>query len=204
MADPIKFNFDFTSAYSYPAACKIDSVAGRHGREVDWRPISLGHMFKATGAGFLTVPTKLKYAARDAARLCAYLGVRQTMPKVFPMDGKLARRVFWHTKTSDADLARRFALAVFDAYWGDGNDMSKAEQLASIAGPLGITADDIAAAGDDAEAKAAEQAAFDEALEAGMFGAPTMFVDDEMFWGADRLDQLDWWLGEKAAGMGGI
>ena len=56
---PIEFWFDFSSPYGYLAAQRIEALAARHGRSVDWRPILLGPIFKVVGTGPLTqIPLK--------------------------------------------------------------------------------------------------------------------------------------------------
>ena len=69
MSSSIDFYFDFSSPYGYLASEKIEAMAARHGRSVDWRPVLLGVMFKATGMAPLTeIPLKGDYSRRDLAR----------------------------------------------------------------------------------------------------------------------------------------
>ena len=69
MADPIDFYFDFSSPYGYFASTQIDRIAAKHGREVAWRPILLGAVFKVTRQQPLpTIPLKGDYARHDHAR----------------------------------------------------------------------------------------------------------------------------------------
>ncbi|MBI2225012.1 MAG: DsbA family protein, partial [Betaproteobacteria bacterium] len=75
MANPIDFYFDYSSPYGYFAAMKIDDLAARHGRSVNWKPILLGAVFKVTGGKPLpSLPLKGDYAKRDMARSARFLG----------------------------------------------------------------------------------------------------------------------------------
>jgi 2-hydroxychromene-2-carboxylate isomerase len=79
MAAPIDFYFDFSSPYGYLAAQKIEALAAKHGREVDWHPVLLGVIFKETGSAPLTmVPLKGDYSRRDFERSARFHGIRDS------------------------------------------------------------------------------------------------------------------------------
>jgi 2-hydroxychromene-2-carboxylate isomerase len=200
MADPIRFYFDFNSTFSYIALHKIDELAGRYGRTVDWNAVSLGHLFQAQGiAPPPTVPAKFKYLAVDFARSCAFAGLPSALPPDFPPDVKLSRLMFWRLKARDDALARRFARAVSTAIFGRGEQVVSAAQVAAAAREVpGVTVAEVEAAAGDGAAKRAVVAALNAALADGMVGAPFFVLDGEPFWGADRLDQLERRLKEKA------
>jgi 2-hydroxychromene-2-carboxylate isomerase len=139
MAEPIVFYFEFASPYAYLAAQRIDEAAARRGRGVDWRAISLAHVLKARGVSRDAMPReKLDYILRDAFRVAEMAGVAIRMPRSFPTDSKAARQAFWRLKARDPALAVRFARAAYDRYWGRGEDIATAEQLAEAAAPLGV------------------------------------------------------------------
>jgi len=87
MAAPIDFYFDFSSPYGFLAAQKIEALAEKHGRAVDWHPMLLGVVFKETGAAPLTmVPLKGDYSRRDFERSARYHGIAGfRMPPKFPI-----------------------------------------------------------------------------------------------------------------------
>ena len=96
MAAPIDFYFDFSSPYGYLASCRIDEVAARHDRKVNWRPFLLGVAFKLTGSGPLTSQgPKGDYALHDFARTARLLGVPFAMPEGFPFASVAAARAFY-------------------------------------------------------------------------------------------------------------
>ena len=199
MAAPIRFYFDFNSTFSYIAIQRIDELAARFGRTVDWRVISLGHLFHAQSiAPPPTIPAKLKYLATDFVRSCAFENLPCVLPKTFPPDVKLARIMFWHLKEKNEPQSRIFAKAVSLAVFGRGEDVVSAEQLAAACKSVpGVTVAEIEAAGSDTVAKRALVTALDAAVAEGMVGAPYFMVDDEPFWGADRLGQIERRLKEK-------
>ncbi|MBL8643326.1 MAG: DsbA family protein [Rhodospirillaceae bacterium] len=201
MAAPITFYFDFNSTFSYIAIHKIDELAAKYGRAVDWRAISLGHLFQAQNiVPPPTIPAKFKYLAHDFDRSCRFAGLPSALPKNFPPDVKFSRLMFWHLKAQDEALARRFAKAVSSAIFGRGEEVVTPEQVALACRDIpGITAEAVAAAGADGTAKRAVITALNDAVADGMVGAPYFVLDGETFWGADRMDQLEWRLAELKA-----
>src|SRR5690606_28310302 len=86
MSAPIDFYFDFSSPYGYLASTRIDAIAARHGRSVDWHPILLGAVFKATGgAPLASIPLKGPYSERDMARSARLMEVPFRLPSRFPI-----------------------------------------------------------------------------------------------------------------------
>ena len=193
--EPITFWFDFSSPYSYIASERIDELVAKHGRKVKWRPIMLGAAFKASGLPFLVnVPLKGEYSKRDFDRSARYLGVPYSFPPKFPVTTLAAARGYYWLHGQDCAKAREFAHAVFRAYWVDGRDIGELPVVLEVAGGLGIDVDAYTAAIATPEVKDRLKQETDAAVAMGMFGAPYFMVDDEPFWGADRLPQIDKWL----------
>ena len=90
---PVEFFYDFNSPYGYVAAHKIEAVAAKHGRTVDWKPFLLGAVFKVTGAVPLPhVPMKGDYARHDFARSARFHDVTYNPPADFPFSPVAASR----------------------------------------------------------------------------------------------------------------
>ena len=192
---PIEFWFDFSSPYSYLASERIDELAAQYGRKVKWRPMMLGAAFKASGLPLLiSIPLKGEYSKRDIERSARYLGIPFAFPPKFPLATLAAARGYYWLHGQDCGKARAFAHAVFRAYWIDGLDISEGPVVLEIAGELGIDGDAFTAAIATQEIKDRVKQETDAAIARGMFGAPFFMVDDEPFWGADRLPQIDKWL----------
>ena len=195
-ANPIQFFFDFSSPYGYLAAQKIDALAAKHGRTVDWRPMLLGVVFKQTGAAPLTeVPVKGPYSKRDFARSARFHGIEFSMPPVFPIPAQAPARIVLWAKQRDPDDAARVAKALYRGFFVDGLDISSPDIAADVAARAGFDRAAARAAIDDPAIKDALKREVDAAIAVGVFGSPFVVVDGEPFWGLDRFDQLDRWLG---------
>lgn len=195
MARPIDFYFEFASPYGYLASTRIDDIGARHGREVVWHPIMLGAAFKHTGAQPLTqIPLKSDYFFHDVPRFARYLGVRLTRPAVMPVNSLAPSRACLWADEQEAGLGKRLAKALYAAHWGEGRDIGPAEAVAEIAEPLGIEPYALLEAVANPAIKQRLKDATEAAVQRGVFGSPFIFVDDEAFWGADRLPQVEAWL----------
>lgn len=198
MINPIDFYFDFSSPYGYFASAKIDEIAARHGRQVIWRPILLGAVFKITGQQPLaTIPLKGSYAKHDLARTARLLGVPFRLPTKFPVAGQAPSRAFYWAGDRDPALAKRLAHALYRAYFAEDRDISSPEVTANVAAKLGLDRDEVLQALNDPAVKERLKTEVDAAIERGVFGSPYVVIDGEPFWGADRLEQVDRWLAAK-------
>lgn len=197
MAAPITFYWDFTSPYAYIGAFLIDEVAAKHNRSVDWRPVSIGHLWKAIPDRAPMPQVKMEYSMHDWTRSAKLAGLPiVTTPNPFPTDAKLPRLLFYRLKTQDPQKGIAFAKAAFTQYWGEGRDIAKPEHLTDILRMLEIPESEIAAAAEDPAARQQVLDATSEAAQKKAFGTPTFIVDGEMFWGSDRIDHLDRWLAQ--------
>jgi len=196
MAAPIEFHFDFSSPYGYLAAQKIDTLAAKFGRTVDWRPVLLGVIFKETGMAPLTgVPLKGEYSKRDFARSARFHGIADfRMPSKFPIPTQAPARIVLWLKARDPALATRVAKALYRAYFVDGIDISNPDAAAAVAASEGADAAAARAAIDDPAVKDQLKGEVDQAIARGVFGSPFVIVDGEPFWGLDRFDQIERWL----------
>ena len=195
MTAKIDFYFDFSSPYGYLASQLIDELAAKHGRSVDWHPTLLGVVFKQTGAQPLTqVPVKGPYSERDFARSARFYGVEFKMPPVFPIPGQAPSRIVLWAKAQDPASGVRLAKALYRAFFVGGQDISRPEVAAEVAGKAGFDAAAARAAVDDPVYKDALKREVEAAIAAGVFGSPFMIVDGEPFWGVDRFEQIDRWL----------
>ena len=139
MNKPIDFYFDFSSPYGYMAAQKIDALATKYGRTVEWRPMLLGVVFKQTGMAPLTqIPIKGDYSLRDFERSARFHGVPFRMPSVFPIASQAPSRIVLWAKAQDPALASKVALALYRAYFLDGLDISSPDTAADVAGNAGF------------------------------------------------------------------
>ena len=195
MAEAITFQFDFSSPYSYLASERIDTLAAAHGRAVIWRPLLLGVVFQHWGTvSIVKQPGQGDYAPRDMARSARFMGIPFRFPSRFPLPTQQAARAFYWLDDHDAAEAKRFAQAVFRAFYVDDRDISAAATVLDIAADLGVDREALSAALASTDLKGRLRRETDAAMAAGVFGAPWIVVDGEVFWGADRLPQIEKWL----------
>ena len=195
MTRSIDFYFDFSSPYGYLGSHKVEAIAAKHGRAVNWRPMLLGAAFKVTGAKPLTeLPVKRDYFVRDFARSAKFLGVPFRMPSVFPVPTVAAARAYYWLASKDPKQAIELAKALYKAYFADDVNISEAENVVKVAAAVGCSADEVRAALNDQAVKDKTRVEVEAALAKGVFGSPYVLADGEPFWGVDRFDQLERWL----------
>ena len=175
----IEFFFDVGSPYSYFAATRIDAIGHRAGLPVRWRPFLLGGVFRSVGNHPpAMLPARAPYLFKDLQRWADHHEEPFAFPSTFPMNTLLAMRAL--TAVPEAGRAEA-ALALFRAYWADNQDLTRPEVIARMLGEAPV----VAAVSPDIKAQL--RATTDEAVERGAFGAPTVFIGEEMFFGNDRL-----------------
>ena len=196
MSRPLDFYFDFSSPYSFLASEQIEPLAARHGRAVVYRPLLLGAVFKASGSAPLTEQygPKARYSVHDFERSARYAGVHYRHPSKFPIGAVAASRAVLWLQQHRPDDANPFVHAVFRAFFQDDRDISDAAVVAQIAQSLGIDSQQLAEGTQEPAIKDALRKGVEDAIAAGVFGAPTIVVDGETFWGNDRLPQIERWL----------
>jgi len=195
MTKPIDFYFDFSSPYGYLAAEQIDALAARHGRTVDWHPVLLGAIFKQTGMVPLTeVPIKGDYSKRDFDRSARFMKIPFSMPQAFPIPSQAPARIMLWIASRNMEAAKAYAKMAYRAYFVDGFNISDPATAAALADGLGHDREAALAAVDDPQFKAALKVEVEKATARGVFGSPFIIVDDEPFWGVDRLRMVEEWL----------
>jgi len=192
---PLEFWFDFSSPYGYLAATQIDEVAADYGRSVIWRPFLLGAIFKLTGALPLTeVPLKGAYARMDFNRYARLLGVPLTLPAIFPVSGLIPSRAFYWLEEAYPAKAKLFAERIFEGLFVENQDVANLEAVVSLLKSLGIAESEATDSLASAAVKAKVKSINDEAIAKGIFGSPFILLDDQAFWGMDRLWMVEEWL----------
>lgn len=196
MPGTIEFHFDFISPYAYLGSIGIERIAAKHGLEIDWRPMLLGiSVLKVMGLKPLPdTPLKGDYLDQDVPRFARYLGVPFSTAAKTQFPPLPSARAFTWLRDRDLALAKRFGQAIFHAHWGEGRDMGTTEAVAGEAERLGVPRSELLTAIENDAVKQRLRAHVDASLAKGVFGAPTFIVGGEMFWGADRLDQVERWV----------
>lgn len=143
----------------------------------------------------LDTPLKGPYIEHDVLRYAREHGVTMARaPKDKVMNPLPCARAFAWVRQHHPAHAAAVAHAIYGAYWGQGLDLSTPDALRALTLPPGLSGDVLAEAAASDEASALLRADVDASIKAGVFGSPTVVVDGELFWGVDKLDQVERWL----------
>jgi 2-hydroxychromene-2-carboxylate isomerase len=186
----IEFFFDCSSPWTYLAFHNIQPLAKEFGQKISWRPILVGGIFNTINPSVYArrenpVPAKIAYDKKDMADWARLAGLAIKMPPtVFPVNSvKAMRGCIWLGN----DMLP-FARTIFQAYWGEDQDISQDAVLAEVCQLVGIDPKAFFAAIGEQKIKDALKANTDELMARGGFGSPTIFVDKtDMYFGNDRL-----------------
>ena len=180
---------DVGSAYSYIAWKALPAFVERTGAAPVLRPMLLGGVFRATGnRSPVEVAAKGRWAADDLRRWAARLGVPFVFNPWFPVNTIGPMRGAAALRMHDPASLPRYLDAMFDAMWGAPRNLGDPATLAAVAADAGIDAPRFAAMLEDPQVKDALRRDTEEAVARGVFGAPTFFVGDAMFFGQDRME----------------
>lgn len=180
--------YDVVCPYAYLASTQIDRVAEEAGAAVDWRPFLLGGVLQAVGTSDdamrqMSRP-RLHHNWLDMHRWAEWFDVPLEMPAAHPRRTVLAMRTVLAAGEQGRVAVSR---ALFDAYWARGEDVADADVVARALDRGGLDGSSLVRRASDPAIKQELRDRTDEAIRRGVFGAPTMFVGDRMFWGQDRL-----------------
>ena len=190
MTKAVEFLFDFGSPTSYLAYKQLPKIASRHGARIVWTPILLGAVFKATGnSSPAMVPAKARYMNADLARFAKRYGVVLNFNTHFPVNTlPLMRGAVAYQSTNQFDI---YVNAVFDAMWAHPRNLNDQGEIAHVMRDIGVDPGDFVARIERQDVKEKLKANTEDAVARGAFGAPTFFVNGEMFFGQDRLDFVE-------------
>jgi 2-hydroxychromene-2-carboxylate isomerase len=189
MSKTVEFFFDFGSPASYLAWTQLPKIAAAAGAQIVWKPMLLGGVFKATGnTSPVMVAAKGKWMMGDLARFAGRYGVPLKMPPNFPVNTlAMMRGAVGMQMRQPADF-ERYVKAMYEAMFAKGLNMGDPDVVTGVLTANGFDAAAFAALTADPAVKQGLVANTEEAVARGVFGAPTMFVGDEMHFGQDRLD----------------
>ncbi len=191
MSKTLEFYYDFGSPTAYLAHKRLQQLARQYDVEVVYKPMLLGGVFKATGNTTpVAIPAKGKYMLEhDLPRFAARYGVELHFNPHFPINTlNLMRGAIGAQRL---DCLARYVDAVYDAIWVAGENMGDPDVVARVLSAAGLDAEALMALSQDPEVKAELARSTEEVVERGAFGAPTMYLDGEMYFGQDRLDFIE-------------
>jgi len=191
MCKQIALYFDFSSAYSWLALSRLNELELVEQVSLQWRPISLGKVFAHHQHQVPRVESaKMRYLLADLSREARRLGTAFTLPKVFPFNAHLAMAVYYVLASTSVSRAQVFARSVFEQAYSAGRDVSQQPVLDQILQETVGSSDAFHGSEQLATGKAQLANMTDEAIQLGVFGAPTFVFDKTLFWGCDRVDAL--------------
>lgn len=181
--------FEFGSNYSYLSVMRIEQEAARRGVSVVWRPFLLGPIFKSQGwenSPFVLQQAKGAYVWRDMPRLCRKYGLDWHQPSQFPRRALLPMRVALLGEGQPWMAA--YCRLIMRMNFVEDREIDHPEAVGEALRELGLPADALLREAENDQTKRRLRERTAEAQERGIFGAPMFFVDEEMYWGNDRLD----------------
>lgn len=189
MPKPIEFWFDFGSPTTYLAHTQVPKLATDSGARIDYMPMLLGGVFKATGnQSPVMVPAKGRWMGGDLQRFARRYGVPFSFNPHFPINTLTLMRGAVGLQMREPDRFMPYVDAMFRAMWVAPANLGDPAVLATTLASAGFDPESFMALVGDAEVKARLIANTEAAVARGVFGAPTFFVGGEMFFGQDRLD----------------
>lgn len=190
MAKRVEFWFDFSCPYAYLASTKVEAMAARAGAALEVRPMLLGGVFKARGVpqnlSATLNPAKARHNLDDMRRGAQRAGVELNMPAAHPMRTVEALRCVLAAGIPWALIHR-----IYRAYWVENVEISDRGVLTRLLTEVGLDAAEVLARAESPEIKDELRRRTEEAVERGIFGVPTFFVDGELYWGQDRMDMVE-------------
>ena len=190
MSRKVEFFFDVGSPASYLAWTQLEGIAQRTNAKIIWRPMLLGAVFQATGnASPAVVPAKGAYMLKDLQRFSNIYGVPFNFNPFFPLNTMHLMR--GATAYLEEPEFQTYLAAIFNALWSEQLNMESPEVVAEVLTKAGIDVTDFMARISETEVKERLKDTTEEAVARGVFGAPSFFVNGEMFFGQDRLSFVE-------------
>ena len=191
MSKTVEFFFDFGSPTTYLAWTQLPGICAKVGATLVYRPMLLGAVFQATGnVSPAMIPAKIPFMTLDLARFARRYNVPLRLNPHFPFDTLTLMRCATAVQVQEPARLAPFLDAIFTAIWAEGLNLSDPMVAGSIISAAGFDAQKILEQSSQQVIKSSLRETTEEAIQRGAFGAPTMFVGNEMFFGQDRLDFL--------------
>jgi 2-hydroxychromene-2-carboxylate isomerase len=198
----IPFYYDYACPWAYLGSCRVEAYFADLGVEIDFRPVILAKLKEPTaGSGLPLGERKKRSYIADIKHWAEMVGAEfsRDAAALMSTDPRLLLRAALVAK--EQGRFREFHYPAYRARWAEARDISKPEVVRSLLEGAGL---DAAAALERVRSEEiGERLARDtqDAIERGVFGVPTIFVGDKMFWGNDRFELVRYYL-QKQAGPG--
>lgn len=192
MTKTVEFYFDLGSPTTYLAHTQLPNICAVTRSELIYTPMLLGGVFKATGnASPAVIPAKGRYMFQDLDRFAKRYGVQLRFNPHFPINTLILMRAVTGMQLHQPQRFADFVDCLFKALWVDGRNLNDPQTIAGVLTENGFDTQEIMALTNDESVKAALKENTEKAIKRGVFGAPSMFIGDQMFFGQDRLDFVE-------------
>ncbi|MBB2494423.1 2-hydroxychromene-2-carboxylate isomerase [Aquipseudomonas ullengensis] len=192
MSKSVEFYFDFGSPTTYLAWTQLPGICAAHGAELIYKPMLLGGVFQAThNASPITIPSKGRFMMQDLQRFARRYQVPMQFNPHFPINTLGLMRGAVAVQQRMPERFEAYLTTVFKAMWVDALNLGDLAVLGKVLGEAGFDAPALLALTAEQEVKDTLKATTEEAVKRGVFGAPSMFVGNELFFGQDRLDFVE-------------
>jgi carboxymethylenebutenolidase len=189
----VDYYMTLNSPWTYLGANRFEAMLAKYEARATIKPVDYGRIFPQSGGLPLPkrAPQRQAYRLVELERWRDFTGEPLNLqPKFWPAKDELARNMLLATRRQ-GNNAIKFAHAVLRAVWAEDKDIADPVTLDAIAQGCGLDGRGLRQAAEDPDNAAAFEAETQEALDRGVFGAPSYVVEGEIFWGQDRLDFLD-------------
>ncbi|CAI8918395.1 2-hydroxychromene-2-carboxylate isomerase [Pseudomonas chlororaphis] len=189
MSKTVEFFFDLGSPTTYLAYTQLPKICAQTGSQLIYQPMLLGGVFKVTGnASPISIPAKGRYMLQDLARYARRYEVPLAFNPHFPINTLLLMRAVTGMQLRHPQRFVAFIDCLFRALWVEKRNLNDQATVAAVLSQGGFDPLEVLALTNDEEVKNALKDKTEQALQRGVFGAPSMFVDNQLFFGQDRLD----------------
>ena len=189
MSKTVEFYFDFGSPATYLAWTQLPALCAEEGAALVYKPMLLGGVFQVTGnASPVSIPAKGRFMLQDLARFARRYGVAMQFNPHFPINTLGLMRAAVAVQMRQPERFEAFLGLIFEAMWLQGRNLGDAAVLGKTLVAGGFDPQQLLAWCAEQEVKDRLKATTEEAISRGVFGAPSMFVGGELFFGQDRLD----------------
>lgn len=191
MTASFDFYFDFGSLASYLAHTQLPRISAETGAKPQMYPMLLGGVFQATGnASPMAVPAKGRYVFIDMKRFADAYGVPLVMNPHFPIITTTLMRAATALQVQGDEAFQRYMDAIYRAIWVEALNMNAPGVVSEVLSRAGFDPAAVLAMANEQATKDKLKAVTMTAVERGVFGAPTFFIGDHMYWGQDRIEQV--------------
>lgn len=192
MSKTVEFWFDFGSPTAYLAWLQLPKIAAARGAAIDYRPMLLGGVHKATGNSPPgAVPAKGAYMGKDLARFADRYGVTLNFNPDFPINTLVLMRGAIAAQAEGDAFFQKYVKTIFEAMWLNPRNLNDPAEIGAVLSEAGFDVEWFMAKTQAQDVKDGLKAATEEAVAKGAFGAPTFYVGEDMYFGQDRLDFID-------------